>query len=86
MSNIQRQDTNSSEMNETIITLNSFDMWALGITIVIGGQYFGWNPILTFGAGIGVMAACTVTIGYICLVYCVAELSSGLPFAGRAIR
>ena len=80
MKTLQKQDTYDPE--RIIKTLNPFDMWALGITIVIGGQYFGWNSILVHGAGIGAMAACTVAIGYICLVYCVSEVSSGLPFAG----
>lgn len=26
-----------------------FDIWALGITIVIGGQYFAWNEGLSAG-------------------------------------
>ena len=77
---LQKQETYDPE--RIVKTLNAFDMWAVGITIVIGGQYFGWNSILEFGAGIGLMAAITIAIGYICLVYCVAEPSSGLPFAG----
>lgn len=83
MRTLDKQDTYDPE--RVIKSLGAFDMWAVGITIVIGGQYFGWNSILPFGAGIGAMAACVITIGYICLVYCVAELSSGLPFAGKVL-
>ena len=63
-------------------SLNALDMWAVGITIVIGGQYFGWNGGLTAGVGSCFISFCLTSIGYICLVHCIAELSSGLPFAG----
>mmetsp|Transcript_9768 Transcript_9768/g.10269 ORF Transcript_9768/g.10269 Transcript_9768/m.10269 type:complete len:683 (-) Transcript_9768:167-2215(-) len=72
----------SDVVESTISSLTSFDMWAIGITIVIGGQYFAWNETLTSGVGSTLIALCLTTIGYVCLVYCVAELSSGLPFAG----
>ena len=74
----QRSDVVESSLD----SLNSFDMWAVGITIVIGGQYFGWNVGLTAGVGSCFITFVLTSIGYICLVYCVAELSSGLPFAG----
>jgi ethanolamine permease len=72
----------SDVVESSIDSLNSFDMWAVGITIVIGGQYFGWNAGLSAGVGSSLISLCLVAIGYICLVYCIAELSSGLPFAG----
>ena len=37
------------------------DIWALGITIVIGGQYFNWNDGLS--AGFGSYAIATLLIG-----------------------
>lgn len=77
---IDKQETLEEEI--TITSLTSFDMWAVGITIVIGGQYFAWNEGLSAGIGSGLISLILVSIGYICLVYCVTELSSGLPFAG----
>ena len=61
----------------------TIDIWALGITIVIGGQYFNWNTGLT--AGFGSYATGIILIGtaYICLCFCTSELSSALPFAGN---
>jgi ethanolamine permease len=65
--------------------VNSFDIWALGITIVIGGQYFGWNLGLEY-AGFNSMIAITLIfiVGYSCLCCCTSEMSSVIPFAGGA--
>lgn len=82
LSNQKLKKQQSDVVESTINSLNSFDMWSIGITIVIGGQYFAWNETLTSGVGSTLIALCLTTIGYLCLVYCVAELSSGLPFAG----
>ncbi|KAF0714083.1 hypothetical protein As57867_004043, partial [Aphanomyces stellatus] len=60
----------------------SWDIWALGITIVIGGQFTSWNAGLTAGsAGFG-MSVLLVGLAYVCLACSVAEMTSMLPFAG----
>jgi hypothetical protein len=64
--------------------LSSGDMWALGVSIVIGGQYFAWNEGLHAGFGSLLIATVIIASGYICLVLCIAELSSALPFAGMS--
>ena len=64
--------------------VQSFDLWALGITIVIGGQYFAWNVGLEAGFGSFALATFFIGTAYICLIMCVSEISSGLPFAGGA--
>ncbi|DAZ94015.1 TPA: hypothetical protein N0F65_001626, partial [Lagenidium giganteum] len=58
------------------------DIWLLGITVVISGQYFGWNVILTAGTS-GVLIS-TVLMGaaYLCFCCCVSEITGVLPFAG----
>jgi amino acid permease len=63
--------------------ITSIDVWALGITIVIGGQYFSWNAGLTAGFGSFAIAMSLTGCAYICLCLCVAELSGTLPFAGK---
>ncbi len=68
--------------NTVVDSLTKLDMWALGITIVMGGQYFAWNAALSVGTGGALLATLIVTSGYVCLILCIAELSSGLPFAG----
>jgi ethanolamine permease len=64
--------------------INAFDLWALGITIVIGGQYFSWNLGLTAGFGSFFISTVLVGFSYICLCSSTSELSSAIPFAGGA--
>eukprot|EP01035_Chromulina_nebulosa_P027141 gene27141-35650_t len=54
-------DTNEIVVSETtfdkiidkpLYLVGSFEVWSLGITTVIGGQYYGWNTNLTSGFGI----------------------------------
>ncbi|ETV99470.1 hypothetical protein, variant [Aphanomyces invadans] len=61
-----------------------FDIWALGITIVIGGQYFSWNVGLAAGVWSMFVSIAVTATSYICLALCLAETVSGLPFAGGA--
>ena len=61
-----------------------FDIWALGITIVIGGQYFSWNSGLVAGFGSYCVGTFVIGTAYICLCLCTSELTSALPFAGGA--
>ena len=56
----------------------------LGITIVIGGQYFSWNAGLTAGLYCYFIAYLLISIGYITLCFCTAEISGALAFAGGA--
>ena len=60
----------------------TIDIWALGITIVIGGQYSHWNSGLTAGFGSYATGILLIGTAYICLCFCTSELSSALPFAG----
>lgn len=62
--------------------LGAFDVWALGITIVIGGQYFSWN--FGYAAGFGSCCITFTLIGsaYLCFILSISEISSGLPFEG----
>ncbi|CAK4195260.1 unnamed protein product [Aphanomyces euteiches] len=62
----------------------SFDIWATGIVVVIGGQYFSWNVgleagTLSYGIALGLMA-----LAYLCLVLSMAEMTGMMPFAGGA--
>ena len=58
------------------------DIWGLGITIVIGGQYFSWNAGLSAGFGSYAIATGLIATAYICLCCSVSELASTMPFAG----
>ncbi|EQC29172.1 hypothetical protein SDRG_13045 [Saprolegnia diclina VS20] len=64
--------------------LTALDIWALGITVVIGGQYFSWNAGLVAGFYSYFGALVLMSTAYITMVLCLAEASSMLPFAGGA--
>ncbi|ETV84346.1 hypothetical protein H257_03582 [Aphanomyces astaci] len=68
----------------TQVNVSSFDIWAVGICVVIGGQYFSWNlglaaGTLSYGIAVGLMGS-----AYLCLSLSMAEVTSMVPFAGGA--
>lgn len=68
-------------------TLRPLHLWALGVGLVISGEYFGWNygwPV----AGTGGFLLCTliVTVLYGTLVLGLVELSTAMPDAGGVFR
>ncbi|DAZ99482.1 TPA: hypothetical protein N0F65_001667 [Lagenidium giganteum] len=60
------------------------DVWLLGLTIVIGGQYFSWNAGMAAGAGSYFITYIIMAAGYLTLCCCMAEVTSALPFSGGA--
>ena len=77
------QYLNEEEAHKSL-NLGAFEIWALGITIVIGGQYFSWNFALVAGSGSTYISVFLIGTAYLCLCLGNAELSSSLPFAGGA--
>jgi len=63
---------------------SAFDVWCLGITIVIGGGYFSWNYGLQSGFGSFSLATILTGSAYFCLILGTSEMLSTLPFAGGA--
>ncbi len=62
-----------------------WSLWALGVGAVISGHFSGWN----FGIGAGgwgglFYAAIIIGIMYVCLCFCLAEMSPALPHTGGA--
>ena len=72
------------EVANNNLQLGWLDIWSLGITIVLGGQYFSWNFGLAAGFGSFFIATVLIGISYTLLSICNAELASSLPFAGGA--
>ena len=64
--------------------IGTLELWCLGITIVIGGQYFSWNAGLSAGFGSYLISTLLMGTAYACLCLCNAEITSALPFAGGA--
>ena len=58
-------------------------IWALGVGVVITGEYFGWNPGLKEAGPIGMLlASLFVCALYMAWVLGLCELSVAMPFAG----
>ncbi|MCW5626653.1 MAG: amino acid permease [Burkholderiales bacterium] len=62
-----------------------WSLWALGVGAVISGHFSGWN----FGLGAGgfgglFFAAIVIGLMYVCLCFCLAEMSPALPHTGGA--
>src|SRR5438876_5685562 len=58
-------------------------IWALGVGVVITGEYFGWNQGLKEGGPLGMLlASLFVCVLYMMWVLALSELSVALPFAG----
>ncbi len=82
---IQGDQFNENKEEVSKLNLNCYDMWALGLTTAIGGHYFSWNEGLRIGFGGFLIALFLISTAYFCLILCIAELSSALPFAGKAL-
>ncbi|DBA05423.1 TPA: hypothetical protein N0F65_007585 [Lagenidium giganteum] len=60
------------------------DIWMLGITIGLGGQYYSWNSGLVAGLYSYMIDFFLVGFAYIALCCCMSEITGALPFAGGA--
>ncbi|KAJ0396468.1 hypothetical protein ATCC90586_003936 [Pythium insidiosum] len=60
------------------------DLFLLGITIVIGGQFFSWNAGLEAGLYSYLGCYSLIASAYIALCCCTSEITGALPFAGGA--
>jgi amino acid transporter len=59
------------------------DLWALALTTSIGGHYLAWSLGLSAGFGTFMVALVVMASGFVCLLCCIAELASAIPFAGK---
>src|SRR5437762_10219474 len=63
--------------------LRVLDIWALGVGVVITGEYFGWNFALKDNGPVAVLiASLVVCVLYLTWVLALSELSVAMPFAG----
>src|SRR3989442_13703436 len=61
-------------------------IWALGVGVVITGEYFGWNQGLKVGGPIGMLlASLFVCALYMMWVLALSELSVAMPFAAGSL-
>jgi ethanolamine permease len=63
--------------------LRVLDIWALGVGVVIAGEYFGWNLGLAGNGPVAMLiASLIVCLLYLTWVLALSELSVAMPFAG----
>jgi ethanolamine permease len=63
--------------------LRTLDIWALGVGVVIAGEYMGWNLGLKDNGPVAMLvASLIVCLLYLVWVLALAELSVAMPFAG----
>jgi ethanolamine permease len=61
----------------------AWSLWALGVSIVIPGEFSGWNyGLLAGGFGGLLVATLIIVVMYLCLCFSLAEMSAAMPFAG----
>ena len=61
---------------------NRWDVLMLGITTVLGGEYYGWTAAFTSGFGSFSIGQLLMGLAYIAMVLCFAEVVSALPLKG----
>src|SRR5262245_8196582 len=63
--------------------MGALHIWALGVGVVITGEYFGWNQGLKEGGPVGMLLASLFVCGrYMMWGRALRELSGAMPFAG----
>src|SRR5690348_3360271 len=67
--------------------LKVLDIWALGVGVVITGEYFGWNLALKGNGPVAVLvASLIVCLLYLTWVLALSELSVAMPDAGGPLE
>ncbi|HVW97048.1 MAG TPA: amino acid permease, partial [Mucilaginibacter sp.] len=65
--------------------LRPVHLWAIAVSLVISGEYFGWNLGWSVSGTIGfLIAALLITVMYITFIFSYTELTSAIPHAGGA--
>ncbi|GAA4403385.1 ethanolamine permease [Nibrella viscosa] len=63
--------------------ITTIQLWAIGVGLVISGEYFGWNYGWAVAGTIGfLIATLLVTLLYIAFVFSYTELTTSIPDAG----
>ena len=63
--------------------INTAQLWAIAVGLVISGEYFGWNQGWAAAGTIGfLVATLVVTVLYITFIFSYTELTAAIPDAG----
>jgi ethanolamine permease len=75
-------DTGTEQLKRV---LKPVHLWAIGVGLVISGEYFGWNLGWAVAGTIGLLiATVVVTIMYVTFIFSYTELTAAIPHAGGA--
>jgi len=65
--------------------LKPIHLWAIAVSLVISGEYFGWNLGWAVSGTVGfLIATVVITIMYITFIFSYTELTTSIPHAGGA--
>src|ERR1700712_5013399 len=65
--------------------LKPIHLWAIAVSLVISGEYFGWNFGWSVSGTIGfLIATVIITVMYITFIFSYTELTTAIPHAGGA--
>lgn len=65
--------------------LKPVHLWAIGVGLVISGEYFGWNYGWGVSGTIGMLiATLVITLMYVTFIFSYTELTAAIPHAGGA--
>src|SRR6195952_3828301 len=65
--------------------LKPIHLWAIAVSLVISGEYFGWNLGWAVSGTIGfLIATLIITVMYITFIFSYTELTTAIPHAGGA--
>jgi ethanolamine permease len=65
--------------------LKPVHLWAIGVGLVISGEYFGWNLGWHVAGTVGLLiATLIVTLMYVTFIFSYTELTAAIPHAGGA--
>ncbi len=62
--------------------IGKIDIFLLGVTAVLSGQVTAWASATEKGFWVLLAGTLASTLGYVILTFCVAEMTSALPFSG----
>ncbi len=65
--------------------LKPIHLWAIAVSLVISGEYFGWNLGWSVSGTVGfLIATVIITVMYITFIFSYTELTTSIPHAGGA--
>ena len=81
--NSQHQSEASGQQISMLKVLNPFHVWALGVGIVLVGEFMGWNFSVAKGGAYGALIACWIIgVLYTCVAMIDSEVTSTVASAG----